>query len=82
MVALPVYDLLLCALIIAKGMKGFRYGLETSLSTTIIRHGILDYASAPNLLTSNEGTPYCIISQSEPQRPQHWSSGRTQEALM
>ena len=39
MAALPVYDLLLCALIIAKGMNGFRYGLETSLTATIIRHG-------------------------------------------
>ncbi len=38
MVALPVYDLLLCTLIIAKGMSSFRYGLETSLTATIIRH--------------------------------------------
>ena len=53
MVAFPVYDLLLCALIIAKGTMGFRYGLETSLSAIIIRHSIPDYASAQKLLTPN-----------------------------
>ena len=53
MVAFPVYDLLLCGLIIAKSTMGFRYGLETSLSATIIRHGIPDYANAQKLLTSN-----------------------------
>ena len=63
MVDLPVYDLLLCALIIAKGMKGFRYGLETSLSATIIRHGIPDYASALNLLTAELKGLHIVLSR-------------------
>jgi hypothetical protein len=82
MVAFPVYDLFLCALIIAKGIKSYRYGLETSLAATIIRHGIPDNATAPNLLTSKLGTPYCTILQSGRQKPRHWSYGRTQEASM
>jgi hypothetical protein len=40
MVAILAYDLFLCALIIAKGIRSYQYGLGTSLVATVIRYGI------------------------------------------
>lgn len=71
MVDLLVYDLFLCALIIAKGVRSYRYGVDTSLMATVIRHGTPGNRTTPNLLTPSQGTQSCTTLQSERQRPQH-----------
>jgi hypothetical protein len=65
MVAFSAYDLFLCALIMVKGMRSYRYGLERSLLAIVIRHGIHRNGTASNLLTPGSGTLCCTILQSE-----------------
>lgn len=68
---LLVYDLFLCALIIAKGMKSYRYEVETSLMATVMRYGTLHNGTTPKPFSPNQGTPSCTTSQSGRQKPQH-----------